>query len=105
LIDETSPLPNRVTQVEKTPYLGKAIISAILQVSFPEKYGIWNGTSEKAFKNLGIFPVKNKMDFGNWYAEINNRLIEISKNLRIDLWTLDRLLYYWLRIEKALGKA
>ncbi len=102
LIDETVPLSNRVTRAEKTAYMGKAIITPILQVSFPEKYGIWNEISEETMKNLGIFPNRNKREFGDWYAEINSRLVEISKNLRIDLWTLDTLLYLWGIIEKKL---
>ena len=102
LINDTLPFPTRVTQVEKTPYLGKAILTPILQVSFPEKYGVWNEISQESMENLRIFPAKNKRDFGDWYAEINTRLIEISKILRIDLWTLDTLLNWWLIIEKKL---
>lgn len=105
LIDETVPLSNRVTRAEKTPYMGKAIITAVLQVAFPWKYSIWNDTSEDAMIKLGIFHKKNKNDFGAWYAILNDNLNEISKNLRIDLWTLDTLLYYWGPIEDILKQS
>jgi len=105
LLDETVPITDRVTRVEKTTYMGKAIITAVLQVAYPEKYGIWNETSEGAMKILEIFPKKNKNDFGTWYKIINEKLNEISNKLRIDLWTLDTLLYLWPKIEEILKQS
>ncbi len=95
LQDTSKPLSDRITLAEKTPYLGKAILSAILQVIFPVECGIWNEVSEEAMKDLGIFPKRNNETFGDYYLEINNILLKISKELRIDLWTMDTLLFYW----------
>ena len=100
LVDETIPIADRFTQAERMPYLGKAIITAILQVTFPYKYGVWNNTSEDALKSLGVFPSKNERDMGNRYCKINTVLLHLARKLRIDLWTLDTLLYYWQEMRK-----
>jgi hypothetical protein len=79
--------------------VGKAIATAILQVAFPEKYGVWNGTSEKALKQIGLFPdFKSGTEEGEKYQQLNEILIQISKELGIDLWTLDTL--FWVIVEK-----
>ena len=76
--------------------LGRATLTAILQISFPDKYGVLNGTVETAMKNLSIWP---KFDSGATFAErylaVNEILLQVSSELQIDLWTLDAL---WWRV-------
>ncbi|MGC9067300.1 MAG: McrB family protein, partial [Minisyncoccia bacterium] len=72
----------------------------ILLVSNPEKYGVWNGPSEKALKKLGLWKdewdkEKNNENY-TIYNEINNLLIKLRDLVKekipeenFDLWKLD----------------
>lgn len=98
LVDEKNSIIDRLNQAKQVHGLDKAIISAILQVTYPEKYGVWNKTSEDALKSLKILPEIKKEKFGEKYNNINKILLALSKDLRIDLWTLDTLFWYWSKI-------
>ena len=102
LVDEKVPIADRLNQAKHVHGFGPAIISAILQVKFPDKFGVWNTISEEALESLEIFPKFNKESFGEKYEAINNVLLSISKQLRIDLWTLDSLFWYWSKIIEKL---
>ena len=95
LLDEKRPLAQRVDEVSDAAIgMGKAIITAILLVSSPEKYGVWNTVSEGALKTLKIWPEWQRgVSFGEQYESVNQLLNQISKDLQIDLWTLDALLW------------
>jgi hypothetical protein len=103
LIDEDTPISERIDSLlpkgkAKVNKLGKAVLTPILLISNPEKYGVWNGTSEGALRKLEIWPkFDKKMSIGKQYVEINNLLLDIANQLNIDLWTLDAL---WWRIIK-----
>lgn len=102
LVDEEVTIADRLNQAKQVHGFGQAIISAILQVTYPDKYGVWNKISEEALESLGIFPKFKKDSFGEKYEVINNLLLSISKQLRIDLWTLDTLFWYWSKIIEKL---
>jgi hypothetical protein len=79
--------------------LGRAVITAILQIMYPEKYGIWNNTAEAGMKELKIFPeFDQRIAFGEKYKLVNNVLLDAAKKLDTDLWTLDML---WWRVMKT----
>jgi hypothetical protein len=94
LVDEDKDLATRVQTVkEEVDGLGKATISAILVTTYPERYGVWNNRSEEALKQLDRWPdFENGSDFGQRYEQVNEVLLNLSKELELDLWDLDALL-------------
>jgi hypothetical protein len=93
LTDETRAIEDRLDEVGGVVVgLGKAIITAILTVGFPAKYGVWNNVSEGGLIKLGIFPdFERGVSFGARYSRINAILRRLADTLSIDLWTLDAL--------------
>lgn len=106
LIDENVPvatrldrlLPNGKARVLK---LGKAVLTPILLIIQPERYGVWNGTSEGAMRELGIWPVfERSQSIGERYQQMNQLLVHLADDLGANLWTLDAL---WWRVHKPNG--
>jgi hypothetical protein len=88
-------IPNGRCRVKK---LGKAVITPILLIMHPDRYGVWNGTSEVAMRELGLWPIENDGEsIGSRYEKINTMLLQIAQELGTDLWTLDGL---WWRVNK-----
>lgn len=102
LTDESRSISERLDHVnpkqDKTVKgVGKAILTAILQIEFPEKYGVWNSISEKGLKQTGLWPeLRRGASFGEQYRAINEVLVTLADELSIDLWTLDAL---WWRYD------
>lgn len=99
LLDESNGLTDRLNNLspKKGKYyikgLGKAIITPILLVVYPDKYGVWNKKSEDGLKKLGLFPkFQRGNSFGEKYDEINNVLGSLAKKYSISLWQLDGVL-------------
>ena len=102
LVDETRPIQSRFGPVTAIRGMGKGIITAILHVAYPQKYGVWNNTSEAALVKLGMFPdVPRGASFGERYAAINAVLTEAAASLNVDFWTLDALWWIIADPEKA----
>jgi len=77
--------------------LGRAVITAILQVAYPDRYGVWNNTTKNGMKHLGIWPnIPRGASFCERYIMVNQVLQEIAEQIGIDLWTLDML---WWRVD------
>lgn len=93
LVDESRDIERRIDHVDASiKGMGKAIITAILLVTYPDKYGIWNSTSEGALKFLNVWPKFERGEsFAKRYLKVNNLLLKISRETDIDLWTLDGL--------------
>ena len=95
LLDISRPLANRFDQaVSHVKGFGKALATAILLVSSPDKYGVWNNTSEAALKYLSLWQefVRGKTQ-GQQYEQVNQLLLQLASDLGIDLWTLDALMW------------
>ncbi len=94
LLDEDRDLPSRVTEAkEMVDGMGKGTLSAILIVAYPDKYGVWNNTSEAGLKQLNVWPEFERGEsFGSRYQKVNSTLNQLSHEVGIDLWTLDSLL-------------
>jgi hypothetical protein len=94
LLDEEKPLPSRWdTVIRDVPGMGKAIVSAILLIAHPDRYGVWNNTSESSLRALGLWPeFEPGTSSGENYATVNALLNQVANALHIDLWTLDALL-------------
>ncbi len=104
LLDESQPIYSRLPLViNMVKGLGKAIATGILTVAYPEKYGVWNNTSENALLNIGIWPnFERSNNLGKRYEKINSLFLKLSSDLGIDLWTLDALWWFLLNPEGLL---
>jgi hypothetical protein len=99
LLDENSPLQERFPKtLDRVTGLGKGIATAILTVAYPDKYGVWNNTSEAALRQLGLWPdFERGADIGKRYAKINDLLARLAADLEMDFWTLDA--FWWSLLE------
>jgi hypothetical protein len=103
LLDEGKPIGQRFPEALKlVPGLGKAIATAILTVAYPEKYGVWNNTSEAALRKKQLWPHFDRGEgIGGRYDKVNNLLIRLSNDLSTDLWTLDAI--WWAILQPEIG--
>lgn len=104
LVDESRPIAERLDQLfpksggTYVKGLGKAVATAILQIMHPEKYGVYNGTSESGMARLNLLPDFDRgAPLSDRYAMINQILLGLAEELGIDLWTLDAL---WWRVNR-----
>ncbi len=102
LVDESIPIRERLDQLRPhnqegmVKWLGRAVLTAIWQVVYPERYGVLNNTSEAGMQTVGLWPeFPRGATLGERYERINGCLIETAAALGIDLWTLDAL---WWRV-------
>jgi len=102
LLNENRPLAERFDEVVSASMvkgLGKGLATAILLVAYPDRYGVWNNTSEAALRQMGIWPEFDRsMTLGKRYDIINDLLRKLSDELGVDLWTLDAL--FWGIVKK-----
>jgi len=107
LLDEQQPISDRLNQIrpERTwgknsmvSHLGTPVLTAILMITYPDKYGVWNNTSDNGLKEVKLWE-KNweTLPSGDSYQQMNNLYHELISYLHIDLWTLDAL---WWVIKK-----
>lgn len=106
LLDERKPIRDRFPEaLEMVSGLGKATATGILTVAYPQKYGVWNNTSEAAMRQHGIWPSAERGEgSGGRYERINDLMLRLAKDLATDLWTLDALWWFLLeptRLEPA----
>lgn len=95
LVDESLPIEERTRAATAIKGLGKGIITAILIVAYPNKYGVWNNTSESGLIELELLPQWPRgASFGVRYAAINAVFNELARELDVDLWTLDTIWWY-----------
>lgn len=99
LLDENRPIRQRFPEaLGMVSGFGKAIATAILTVTYPEKYGVWNNTSEAALRQVDLWAnLERGEGVGGRYEKINALLVRLSSDLGIDLWTLDAL--WWVLLE------
>ena len=70
--------------------IGKTVVTPILHIAYPNKYGVWNSRSEEALKQLNLFPkFKAKDSFADKYLKVNDILLELAIKYNISLWNLD----------------
>ncbi|HZV57069.1 MAG TPA: hypothetical protein VFF89_05290 [Sphingobium sp.] len=85
LVDESQPIEERTGPATEIKGLGKGIITAILIVAYPNKYGVWNNTSESGLVELDLMPEwRRGASFGVRYAAINAVLNELARELGVD---------------------
>ncbi len=93
LLDESQPLDKRFTYaINSVQGMGKALATAILLVAYPDRYGVWNNTSESGLKELDIWPqFEWGESLGQRYVKVNQMSLQLAHDLNIDLWTLDAI--------------
>ena len=98
LLDEGQSVKSRVDKLlpkSKPKFIkgfGKAVVTAILHIAHPDKYGVWNNTSEGGMKVVGVWPTfEHDSTVGERYQQINIVLDHLKQALNTDLWTLDAL--------------
>lgn len=98
LLDEGRPIAERYDYaLRHVAGLGRAVATAILLVAYPDKYGVWNTTSEAGLKALDLWPRFDRgRSEGERYEQINDILNRLAHDLGVDLWTLDALWHYLL---------
>ena len=96
LLNEVEPVSERLDKaLEMVSGMGKNVASAILMVTQPDRYGVWNNRSEGNMMRLGIWPSFDRGEsFGNRYVKVNQILLQLRDALQIDLWTLDALWWF-----------
>jgi len=75
--------------------LGRAIITPILLVVYPNKYGVFNKKTEEGLKSIDLLPDLKKKSFAEKYIAINEILVNISKEHSMSLWQTDDL-FGWI---------
>jgi len=102
LLDERLPLAKRFDEaLSRVKGLGKALATAILLVAYPDRYGVWNNTSESGLKILDIWPDFGRgTTVGQKYEVLNDILNRLATALDIDLWTLDWLWWELVQAEE-----
>ena len=97
LVDEEQPIKDRLNKLipksgAMVPRLGRAVITAILTVTYPELYGVMNNSTEAGMRDLEIWPkFERGATFGERYLEVNEILLWLASELNTDLWTIDML--------------
>lgn len=96
LADDNQPIEKRYDYaLGNIKGMGRAVLTAILLVMFPQKYGVWNATVEDGLKSLSLLP-QHRLDEtpGQYYNRVNAILNRLGSAVDVDLWTLDVLWYY-----------
>lgn len=104
LLDESIPIEERINQLRPersfsvnsmVSHLGTPVLTAILTIMHPDKYGVWNNTSDAGLKVVQLWERRwEKCPTGKAYGEMNAIYLELCAMLKIDLWTLDAL--WWV---------
>lgn len=96
LLDENIPIKERLQKLfdKRGGYyikgLGRAVVTPIMLLVYPDKYGVWNSRSEAALIKLNQFPRFATGDsFANKYLKVNNVLHELAAKYNVSLWNLD----------------
>ena len=100
LLDESLPIQERLQDVIRGKYKVKGakigIFSAILLVSYPDKYATWNSRTLDAVNGILDDDEKKFKDPARDYQRFNNFVNGIAKDNGLTLWELDWL---WSRIQ------
>lgn len=97
LFDESIPIQSRLDQLTSksdisVPGVNMAILTALLLVRYPDKYGVWNGKSKSALVALKVWPeFRRGTTDGQKYAKLNAFYNRLAEEMPIDLWSLDGL--------------
>lgn len=104
LLDEQRPIQSRLDELQPSGRaavsgMGRAVLTAILLVMYPDQYGVWNARSQASMEALSLWPAFERgASFGQRYAKVNDVLLELAQELGTDSWTLDGL--WWAAFDE-----
>ncbi len=110
LLDETRSLKERLNDLfsPKGPSmikgLGRAIVTPILLVVYPERYGVFNTKSEAGLEAAGLLPNLKGKSFAERYVLVNEALKAFSKEHGLTLWQTDDILGWLSFSDKPIGR-
>jgi len=73
--------------------VGKNILTAVLHVFYPDKYGVWNSRTEDTLEMIRRTPHMTS-DMGKNYLLINKELVKLKDELKTDLTTIDSFMWF-----------
>lgn len=105
LLDEEKPIEERLKFLfpkNKPGYikgLGRAIVTPILMVVYPTKYGVYNKRSDEGLKKVRLMPrFKRGISFSKKYKEINEVLNNFALENDMTLFEVDSV---WWRVTEG----
>jgi hypothetical protein len=108
LVDERLPLADRLDRlrppggVAMVKGLGPSVITSVLHLIDPDRYGILNATCVSVLRQLGVHPeLPTSASLAVRYEAVNRVLLRLASALGIDLGLLDYL--FWRVQPKALS--
>jgi len=104
LLDESKPLearPRKLRPANGEPFvkgLARSVITPILFVVYPKKYGVLNNVAEQGLRLAELYPdLSPNSDFAEHHIEVNKVLLQISTDFSLPLWFVD---WIWWKIEE-----
>ena len=97
LLDESKPIKERIDKLmpkNQHPLikgLGRAVLTPILMVVYPDKYAVYNSVVEAGMKGFGVFPDFKNESFSERYVKINEIVNGLAKQNDISLWQIDEV--------------
>lgn len=105
LLDESKPLERRLDFLfpkNKPNYikgLGRAIVTPILMVVYPDRYGVYNRRSAEGLIKIGLEPKFNRgASFSEKYIKVNKVLNSMAQENDMSLFALDEI---WWKITEG----
>ncbi|GAI93974.1 unnamed protein product, partial [marine sediment metagenome] len=96
LLNESKPLKERLDFLfpkNRPNYikgLGKAVVTPILMVVYPTKYGVYNSKTERGLKKVKLHPqFGTGASFSDKYIKINKILNDLATDSNMSLFELD----------------
>ena len=97
LQDESIDVQLRVRQGMQGKYycygIGRNILTAILHVFNPDKYGVWNSRTDDTLSMIQRKP-RMRSDMGDNYTLVNDELVQLKTELNTDMTTIDSLMWF-----------
>ncbi len=84
-------------------HLGRAVLTPILFVVYPEKYAAYNSVSEDGMKELGLYPDFSGESLGERYERVNEIILEVAREHDLSLWQVDEM--WWIATHHAVDAA
>lgn len=73
--------------------IGRNILTAILHVFNPDKYGVWNSRTDDTLSMIRRKP-RMRSDMGHNYTLVNDELVQLKTELNTDMTTIDSLMWF-----------
>lgn len=97
LLDESRPLKERLDVLfpkndsGMIKGLGRAIVTPILLMVYPNKYGVYNTKSEQGLEAIGMLPNLKRKSFAEKYVAVNDALNKVADMYGLTLWQVDEI--------------